>query len=74
MLQANRGKNNPAFKSVIDTLENLKGSLFQKLLQIVSPKEPLAVICHGDFYINNMLFRSVTASSDFTLKQIYVEK
>lgn len=27
------------------------------LLEIVSPKDPLAVICHGDFCRNNMLFK-----------------
>lgn len=42
---------------IVDKLEAMRDSLFQKMFEIVCPKEPLAVICHGDFYINNMLFR-----------------
>lgn len=42
---------------IINKLEHLRGSLFQKLFQIVCPKGPLSLLCHGDFYVNNMLFR-----------------
>jgi hypothetical protein len=42
------------------TLDRLKDRLedaSQLLADLVAPKEPLAVLCHGDFCRNNILFR-----------------
>lgn len=32
-------------------------TFFQSMVDMVAPREPLAVICHGDCWTNNMLFR-----------------
>lgn len=32
-------------------------TFFQKMVELVTPQEPLAVICHGDCWTNNFLFR-----------------
>lgn len=34
-------------------------TFFQTMVDMVAPKEPLAVICHGDCWTNNMLFKFV---------------
>ncbi|KAM3958906.1 uncharacterized protein ACR2FA_007082 [Aphomia sociella] len=34
-------------------------TFFRTMLDLVTPKEPLAVICHGDCWTNNFLFRYV---------------
>lgn len=34
-------------------------TFFQEMVDLVTPKEPLAVICHGDCWTNNFLFRYV---------------
>ncbi|KAJ0172023.1 hypothetical protein K1T71_011996 [Dendrolimus kikuchii] len=34
-------------------------SFFQMMVELVTPQEPLAVICHGDCWTNNFLFRYV---------------
>ncbi|CAH0402575.1 unnamed protein product [Chilo suppressalis] len=34
-------------------------TFFQTMVDLVTPKEPLAVICHGDCWTNNFLFRYV---------------
>lgn len=34
-------------------------NFFQTMVELVTPKEPLAVICHGDCWTNNLLFRYV---------------
>ena len=42
------------------TLDRLKNRLVhagQHVVDLVEPKEPLAVLCHGDFCRNNILFR-----------------
>ncbi|KAL1131367.1 hypothetical protein AAG570_010984 [Ranatra chinensis] len=41
----------------VHKLQLLRGTVFQRMVALVAPKEPLSVICHGDFWINNMLFR-----------------
>ncbi|GFG31622.1 hypothetical protein Cfor_03200 [Coptotermes formosanus] len=45
------------------TLDRLKDRLEdagQLLMDLLAPKEPLAVLCHGDFCRNNILFRYVS--------------
>lgn len=37
-------------------LQTLRGRTFYTLQSLVSPKESLSVICHGDFWINNLVF------------------
>lgn len=37
-------------------LQTLQGRAFQTIVSLVGPKEPLSVICHGDFWINNLRF------------------
>lgn len=37
-------------------LQTLRGRTFYTLQSLVSPKEPLSVLCHGDFWINNLVF------------------
>lgn len=37
-------------------LQTLRGRTFYTLQSLVSPKEPMSVICHGDFWINNLVF------------------
>ncbi|XP_075228386.1 uncharacterized protein LOC142328467 isoform X3 [Lycorma delicatula] len=41
----------------IHKLQMLQGQVFQRMVSLIMPKEPLAVICHGDFWVNNMLFK-----------------
>lgn len=33
-------------------------TFFQTMVDLVTPQEPLAVICHGDCWTNNLLFRN----------------
>lgn len=32
-------------------------TFFQTMVEMVAPREPLAVICHGDCWTNNLLFK-----------------
>ncbi|PSN48850.1 hypothetical protein C0J52_17030 [Blattella germanica] len=32
-------------------------TFFRRMVSLVEPREPLAVLCHGDFWTNNILFR-----------------
>jgi hypothetical protein len=38
-----------------DFVDNSK--FFGRMVSLVEPREPLAVLCHGDFWTNNILFR-----------------
>uniref|UniRef100_A0A1B6DKL1 CHK kinase-like domain-containing protein n=1 Tax=Clastoptera arizonana TaxID=38151 RepID=A0A1B6DKL1_9HEMI len=41
----------------IHKLQSLRGRLFNRLMSLVTLKGPMSVICHGDFWINNIVFR-----------------
>ncbi|XP_060806078.1 uncharacterized protein LOC106135318 [Amyelois transitella] len=43
-------------------------TFFQSMMELVTPKEPLAVICHGDCWTNNFLFRY----SDGDIAEMYM--
>jgi hypothetical protein len=40
------------FRDFVDNRE-----FFGRMVSLVEPQEPLAVLCHGDFWTNNILFR-----------------
>ena len=40
------------FRGFVDNSE-----FFGRMVSLVEPREPLAVLCHGDFWTNNILFR-----------------
>ena len=44
-------------QTTLDGLKNRLEHAAQYLLNLMEPKEPLAVLCHGDFCRNNILFR-----------------
>jgi len=44
-------------RATLDRLKNRLEHAGQHILDLMEPKEPLAVLCHGDFCRNNMLFR-----------------
>jgi thiamine kinase-like enzyme len=44
-------------QATLDRLKNRLEHAGQYLAYLMEPKEPLAVLCHGDFCRNNMLFR-----------------
>ncbi|KAG6451366.1 hypothetical protein O3G_MSEX007083 [Manduca sexta] len=43
-------------------------TFFKNMVDLVAPSEPLAVICHGDCWTNNFLFRSV----DGAISEMYL--
>jgi hypothetical protein len=43
-------------QATLDRLKNRLEHAGQHLLNLLQPKEPLAVLCHGDFCRNNILF------------------
>ncbi|BES92905.1 Hypothetical protein NTJ_05712 [Nesidiocoris tenuis] len=45
------------FFEAVHKLNLLRGSVFRRLRAAVQPLEPLGVLCHGDLWLNNMLFR-----------------
>jgi fructosamine-3-kinase len=40
------------FREFIDN-----NKFFRRMVSLVEPREPLAVLCHGDCWTNNILFR-----------------
>ena len=44
-------------QATLDRLKNRLEHAEQHLVDLMEPKEPLAVLCHGDFCRNNLLFR-----------------
>lgn len=40
------------FKSFVD-----ENTFFNRMCDFASPTEPIAVLCHGDFWSNNILFK-----------------
>jgi hypothetical protein len=44
-------------KSTLDRLKNRLEHAGQLIVELLEPKEPLAVLCHGDFCRNNIVFR-----------------
>lgn len=40
----------------VQKLQSLQGRIFNTLVSLVTPREPMSVICHGDFWVNNILF------------------
>ncbi|XP_046662717.1 uncharacterized protein LOC124355598 [Homalodisca vitripennis] len=41
---------------VIDLLKAIQGRGFEVMSPLIAPSEPLAVVCHGDLWSNNLLF------------------
>lgn len=42
----------------LNKFENfLDDNFFQRMVALVQPKEPVSVICHGDCWTNNILFK-----------------
>ncbi|XP_072933080.1 uncharacterized protein [Epargyreus clarus] len=54
----------------LDKLRNFCNldTFFQTMMELVAPREPLAVICHGDCWTNNFLFRY----SDGDIAEMYM--
>ncbi|XP_063227076.1 uncharacterized protein LOC134533481 [Bacillus rossius redtenbacheri] len=46
----------PPLQEAIRALEKRRGGIFQLMTRLVQPSEPFSVICHGDFWLNNILF------------------
>jgi hypothetical protein len=45
------------YQSTLDRVKKRLEHAGQYLVELMKPKEPLAVLCHGDFCRNNILFR-----------------
>ncbi|XP_069702690.1 uncharacterized protein [Periplaneta americana] len=50
-------RNKDVDQSVVRKLKDKLKNVGQLFGELITPKEPLAVVCHGDFCRNNMLFR-----------------
>lgn len=49
--------NDGTFDNDIKKIDGFRGSVFSIMSELVKPKEPWSVICHGDSWSNNFLFR-----------------
>lgn len=49
--------NDGTFDVAIKTLNRFNGKIFNIMSELVRPKEPWSVICHGDCWNNNILFK-----------------
>ncbi|KAI4493277.1 hypothetical protein M0802_009445 [Mischocyttarus mexicanus] len=47
--------------------EHFKNAYYKIVLKLIKPIEPLAVFCHGDYTINNMLFKRTQTESKLLL-------
>jgi thiamine kinase-like enzyme len=48
-------------------------SFFGDMVELVSPKEPLAVLCHGDCWTNNFLFQYAPDGSISEVRRRHVQ-
>jgi hypothetical protein len=49
--------NDGSFDADIKKIDGFSGNVFRIMSELVKPKEPWSVICHGDCWSNNFLFR-----------------
>jgi hypothetical protein len=49
--------NDGSFDADIKKIDGFSGNVFRIMSELVKPKEPWSVICHGDCWNNNFLFR-----------------
>ncbi|XP_014291754.1 uncharacterized protein [Halyomorpha halys] len=56
-LKVFRASGTDLFANSINKLQRLKQSAFESLMELVQRKGPLSVICHGDFYLNNIMYK-----------------
>ncbi|XP_046389667.1 uncharacterized protein LOC124158558 [Ischnura elegans] len=47
----------PKHEMIADWMHAVKGTSVRQIIELLSPDDPGAVLNHGDFWVNNMLFR-----------------